>query len=252
MVRDFEIPSGENLLRGFYMLPEDEKSGRGRPVVIFSHGFGSSAEYTKLYAEPLTKQGFCTVCFDFCASGKMCKSTGDSRKMSVLTQKQDLLNLVEYVKSQPFAKDRKLVLFGCSQGGLVSALAAAELGSAVDKIILIYPALVIPDHVRSGRASDAFFDRENIPETIQTFAMPLGRKYVDDAAALDVYAIIGKYRGRVLIVHGLEDDLVPVEYSRRAAKVYQNCELLEIHGDHGFFAAGFDESLRAAEKFLSE
>ncbi|MBR1863133.1 MAG: alpha/beta hydrolase [Ruminococcus sp.] len=243
----FEMQSGGETLRGFVLRSEGENT---LGTVIISHGFGGNSQLSELYGRELTGLGYNAVCFDFCSSGPMCKSSGDSHNMSILTQKQDLLRLIGYVKAQSFAKEGELILFGFSQGGLVSALCAAELGEKVGRLVLVYPALVIPDHIRSGRAADAYFDPEDIPETIPTAMMELGRRYAEDVKDMDVFAIIGAYKGPVLIVHGMEDGLVPVDYSRRAAKVYGDVRLTEIHGDHGFFGAGQDLSIKIIKDFL--
>ena len=56
----------------------------------------------------------------------------------------------------------------------------------------------------------------------------------------------------MLIVHGIEDTLVNIDYSRRAQREYKNCTLVEVHGDHGFIKKGFRASRKATLKFLKE
>ena len=49
------------------------------------------------------------------------------------------------------------------------------------------------------------------------------------------FDIIGNYKGNVLIVHGTDDKVVPVDYSKRAQQTYQHAELKIIEkAGHGF------------------
>lgn len=104
----------------------------------------------KKYARVFVEEGYAAVCFDFCMSGSG-KSSGSSLGMSVLTEKADLLNVLDYIKTLDFVDASCITLVGCSQGGLVSALAAAERGNEVEQLILYYPALCIPDDARRGQ-----------------------------------------------------------------------------------------------------
>ena len=78
------------------------------------------------------------------------------------------------------------------------------------------------------------------------------QKYVEDARTLDPYEQICTFKKPVLIIHGIEDKLVKIEYSRKANERYENCELIEVHGDHGFILKGFIAGKKATEKYLSD
>lgn len=39
------------------------------PVVIMSHELGATLDRVKGYGEALAKEGYVTVCFDFCGGG---------------------------------------------------------------------------------------------------------------------------------------------------------------------------------------
>ncbi len=102
------------------------------------------------YAELLADMGFLAVTFDFCGGGIISRSDGRSQDMTVLTEKADLLAVIEGVKTQFSPKG--ITLLGCSQGGFVSGLLAAELGKEkIERLILFYPAVCIPDDARKGR-----------------------------------------------------------------------------------------------------
>lgn len=154
----FEIDSQGCKLRGFILRPK--RAGR-LPAVIVSHGFASCTRDTKKYARVFADEGFAAVCFDFCMSGSG-RSTGSSLGMSVLTEKADLFNVLDYVKGLDYVDPARITLAGCSQGGLVSALAAAEQESEVERLVLYYPALCIPDDARRGHMINAKFDPDRV------------------------------------------------------------------------------------------
>lgn len=242
----FEIDSQGCRLRGFILRPK--RAGR-LPAAIVSHGFASCTRDTKKYARVFADEGYAAICFDFCMSGSG-KSSGSSLGMSVLTEKTDLLNVLDYVKGLDFVDPDHIILAGCSQGGLVSALAAAEREDEVERLVLYYPALCIPDDARRGQMINARFDPDHVPDRFRALFVRLGAKYALDAQGLDPFREICGFSKPVLIVHGTKDRLVDISYSRRAARDYPNCRLVEVSGDHGFIFSGFPQSKRATVEYL--
>ncbi len=228
----FACKRGGLTIRGTEYRPE----GENLPVAIVSHGFMAWQDSVRQYAKELARMGYCAYCFDFCGGSVMekGKSDGATTDMSVLTEVQDLEAVIAYVQSQPY-NGKELLLMGCSQGGFVSALVAAKHPNLVNKLVLFYPALCIPDDARAGKMMFAKFDPKNIPERINCGPMKLGRCYATDVIDMDPYEQIKSYRGPVLIVHGTEDNIVKLDYSRRAQRSYPNAKLHIIEGGaHGF------------------
>lgn len=242
----FEIDSQGCKLRGFILRPH--RAGR-LPAAIVSHGFGSCTRDTKKYARVFAGEGYAAVCFDFCMSGSG-KSSGSSLGMSVLTEKADLFNVLDYVKGLDFVDPDHITLAGCSQGGLVSALAAAKREGEVERLVLYYPALCIPDDARRGQMINAQFDPAHVPQEFRALFVRLGAKYALDAQGLDPFREICGFSRPVLIVHGAKDKLVDIGYSRRANECYPNCRLVEVKGDHGFIFSGFAAGRAATVEFL--
>ena len=69
--------------------------------------------------------------------------------------------------------------------GFVSALVAAKHPGLVDRLVLLFPALCIPDDARAGKMMFAQFDPQNIPEYIHCGPMKLGRCYPADVIDMD-------------------------------------------------------------------
>lgn len=228
----FECKRGNLIIRGTEYRPE----GKNLPVAIVSHGFMAWQDTVRQYAKELARMGYCAYCFDFCGGSvlKKGKSDGATTDMSVLTEVQDLEAVIAYAQSQAY-NSKELVLMGCSQGGFVSALVAARHPSNVNKLVLFYPALCIPDDARAGKMMFARFDPNNIPEQINCGPMKLGRCYPADVINLDPITEIKSYDGPVLIVHGTKDRIVNPEYAHQAQRAYPNAKLQIIEGGaHGF------------------
>lgn len=203
------------------------------PTIIMSHGFGSSHLGTQFYAEQMAARGYAVYIYDFCGGGPNSKSDGKMTEMSVLTEASDLEQVFDQVSQLSYVDTKHLFLMGESQGGFVSAYVAAQLGyPKVKALVLFYPAFVLQDDARK-----LFPDGKNIPETYQAMGgRTVGRVYAKDALSFNIYDVIGKYKGDVLIVHGDSDNIVPIAYSEMAQKTYEHAQLVvEPGAGHGFY-----------------
>lgn len=229
---DFACARDGLTIRGTEYRP----AGENLPVAVVCHGFMAWQDTVRHYAKELARMGYCAYCFDFCGGSvmKKGKSDGATTDMSVLTEKRDLEAVIGYVLSRPY-NSRELLLMGCSQGGFVSALVAAEHPGLVRKLVLFYPALCIPDDARAGKMMFARFDPKNIPDVINCGPMKLGRCYPADVLEMDPVERIKGFDGPVLIVHGTKDSIVRLNYSQQAQQAYPNAKLHIIEGGaHGF------------------
>ena len=227
-------------IRGLLFEPVSGKVNEAGklPVAIVSHMFMVNYKLTVKYARALAECGYLSVCYDFNGGGLFSKSDGKSVDMSVLTEVADLEAVIAEVLKHEKADASRLMLMGCSQGGFVSALVAARHPGMVEKLILFYPALSIPDDARKGQMLMAKFDPKNIPEVIRCGFMKLGKCYVTDVIEMDAFKEISAYEGPVLILHGTKDTAVDVSNSKKAAEVYPNARLeLIADAGHGFFGA---------------
>ncbi len=229
--RLFECRRDGLTIRGTEYRPE----GENLPVAILSHGFMFTQKTVKRYAQLLATLGYAAFCYDFCGGCLLGgKSDGATTDMSVLTELRDLEAVIAYAQSLPYTGS-ELLLMGASQGGFVSALAAARHPGLVEKLVLFYPALCIPDDARAGKMIFAKFDPNNIPDIIKCGPMKLGRIYPTDVIGLDPFEEISPYTGPVMILHGTRDSIVDLEYAKKAANAYPNATLHIIeNARHGF------------------
>ena len=216
--KEFSCYRGDLEIRGTVFMPSGQTDV---PIAIVCHEFMTNRLFSYPYAMALVKSGYAAFCFDFCGGGIVCGSDGDSRDMSVLTEIEDLKAVIAFAKEQRYTGDEPLLLMGCSQGGLVAALTAAELPGEIGGLILQYPALMIPDAARKGEMLWMNFDPDNVPEEMRSGPMRIGRQYATDVMDIDTLPTITRYTGKVLILHGDRDTLVNISGSQAAAEAYK-------------------------------
>ena len=216
------------------------------PTVIMSHELGATLDRVKGYGEVLAEEGYVTVCFDFCGGGWASRSDGELLDMSVLTEKADLEAVLEEVKQWDFVDTSSIYLMGNSQGGLVTALTAAEHKEEIRAVILIYPAFCIYDDVH-----EMFDSPEEIPETHSLLGLRLGNRYFVDIWDQEPYERIKEYGKNILLIHGDRDSIVPISYSDKLAETIDHVEYHVIRGaDHGYLGEDFDLAVSYIRDFL--
>ncbi|MDR3568483.1 MAG: alpha/beta fold hydrolase [Syntrophobacteraceae bacterium] len=154
------------------------------PVIVCSHGLFSAKESPKFIAlcEAFCRAGFCALRFDFSGCGKSPRRSGPGL---VDGRKRDLAAAIAFALKQPWS-DGRIGLFGSSLGGYLSLLEAdthPELLCAV--VSWSAPFEVGAKH---GEELSAMY-----PEGL--------------GSPTNLAGLTGA--GRVLLVHGQSDEVVP-------------------------------------------
>lgn len=227
-MREIPCVSDGNRLYGEAFIP---RTPGKHPAVIMSHGYGATHAGFYPMIDTLAKAGYVCYCYDFAGGSRFSRSEGRTEEMSIFTERQNLLDVIDLVRSWDFVDPESVFLLGESQGGCVSAITAPYVSDKIQSIVLVYPALCIPD---DGFA--LYPTIESVPDTVTFMGMRIGRPYYERFYdGFDIYKEIAGYQGDVLIIHGTEDGLVKPEYSAKASNVYANCEFHLIFGaGHGF------------------
>lgn len=237
--------NGLNIYAELY-LPNE--GGPAYPTVLLAHGFAGTLRNMEPYAQALAENGFAACVFDFCGGSNDSRSDGDTRQMSVLTEVGDMGFVLDSLLASDLVDKDRLYLMGESQGGLVAALLAAQRAEEVCALVLLYPALAIPENARAQYA-----DAASVPETAYVFGTAVGRVYYTDVLELDAYAEIAAFTGPVLLIHGSADIIVPLSCSQRAAEVYADAELTVLDGaGHGFYDEACASAASEVVAFLRE
>ncbi len=174
--------------------------------------------------------------------------TGKTTDMTIFTEKSDILAIFDYFQTMENVDTEQIFLFGGSQGGLVTALAAEERAEKVKGMILYFPAFSIPDDWRKN-----YPDIEKIPETVDFWGLKLGRNFFTDIHDFYTFDNIGSYDKDVLILHGDRDEIVPLSYSVEAQKKYPHAELITMNGEgHGFSPTGANMAKEKVLEYLQK
>ena len=191
--------------------------------VICCHGLYSSKEsekYLKM-AEMAGDEGISTVRFDFRGCGE---SGGDLLKSTLSNRIEDLREVVNYIRNN--YSNAKIALFGSSLGGMVSIVFSSMDGEICSLAVLSTPYKIDND-------------------------IGMGKKFMEDLGRYDILKAV-EGAPPVLIIHGREDELVPVEH---AEKIYSHApedkKILFFDADHSF-SRFRDEAVKSSLEWIKK
>lgn len=241
---DLWCQRGDNKIYGRLYRP-DGATGK-LPLVIISHGYNGSHQWGQPYAEALAARGFLCYCYDFCGGSNTSRSDGKTTDMSIFTERADLEAIIDYFKTQADVDTKRITLFGESQGGMVSAITAADRTADVANLVLFYPALSIVDDAKARYPS-----LSQVPAQHDFWGMMLGHAFYEQLYDFDVWTEIAKFKKPVLLLHGDLDNVVNISYSNRASTTYKDVEYHVMNGaGHGFSGTFMTQALDYAQTFL--
>lgn len=239
-MEELRIQNGINTIVGHAFRPN--VSGKA-PAIIVSHGYNGSHQDFFKHCAFFAEKGFFVYAYDFCGGSTRSMSTGATSDMTISSEVEDLKTVYAYISSLEEVDEGNIILFGESQGGLVTCLVAEELKDCVRGMALYYPALCIPEDWKK-----MYPDLNQVPEKFDFWNMELGKGFVEDVYKYDVFEMLGGYDENVLIIHGDQDVVVNFLFSDRAAKLYKNARIVKMPGQgHGFEG---EASIQAMEMVL--
>ena len=231
-------------------MPEGWQPGQKCPLVVVIHGFTGHIEEPHILAvsRAMNAVGFATLRADMYGHGH---SDGEFRKHTLYKWLTNALTVIDYARGLDFATG--LFLCGHSQGGLLVMLAAAMKRDVVKGLIALSPACMIPEIARQGELLGERFDPDHIPEVLHGWnGLELDGNYARVAQTIRVEEAIDRYPGPVLVVHGDEDEAVPVDYGVRAAKAYAHGKLALIPGDDHCYGLHLDQVVAEVQDWLRQ
>lgn len=231
------------------MVHQPDSFRPGTPVVVCSHGFtGNKVGYNHLtvhLASYLEKLGYVVVRFDFLGSGD---SDGTfAADTFVSGWREDLANVVAWVKEQTQWKDSPVILYGHSLGGLVTFLHPAD--ARIAGRMLFAPVTKAVENFRDVILGPELWSKALQGETVANFfekAFSLGPQFVQDLAKNQYQPMqtTAALDTPLFIVHGTEDIVVPLAGSQELYEAYSGPkELAVTRFAHG--AQGHQEQLQA-------
>lgn len=218
------------------------------PVVLFSHGYNGYLTDFDFAAELLRGHGIASAAIAFSGGSTRDESGFPSTSMTLVTEKEDLLSLIEWAEKQDFADKNRIYLFGGSMGGLVSCLAAYEAKKKIRALMLLFPALCIVDDW-----NDRFKEISDIPEEMNFWNLSLGKNFFVTMRDIEIDRMLSEMDVKTLIFQGDSDPIVPLACSEKAEKTMKNAKLIVFEGEgHGFSEEANRKMAEIALAFVKE
>ena len=245
IIKELIIKENNKEIYGKIYYPE--KEGK-YPAVILSHGYnGTNSDFVQ-ECTYFAQNGYVAYAYDFCGGSSRSKSSGKSTDMTIFTEKEDLLAVFNYIQALNNVDPDQMFLFGGSQGGFVTTLAAEELMDKVKSVILYFPALNIPDDWRRNYPTI-----DKIPEVTDFWGLKLGKEFFLSIHDFYTFDNIGSYPNDVLIIYGDKDNIVPYNAMIEAQKTYNHAELVVLKNEgHGFSSQGGKKAREMVLDFLKK
>lgn len=232
------------------------------PLCILIHGLTGHMEEEHIIAmqQAMNEIGVAVLRVEMYGHGK---SGGRFRDHTLYKWINGALAVVDWAKALDWPTE--LYISGHSQGGYTTMLLAGLRPDDFAAVMPLSPAIVIEYGARAGDMLGMKFDPKHIPDRVylgdpglaeQDPEAALGFSFCGDyfriAQTLHVDEAIARYEGPVLLVHGDQDQAVPVQYSIDAAAKYANAKLHIIKNDDHNYHAHLDEACAAVQDFLKE
>ena len=249
-MKEFYIEDDGIRLHAILEMPEGYTEDSKCPLAIVIHGLTGHMEepHIRALASLMNELGLAALRVEMYGHGK---SGGEFYNHNLLKWLNNAMTVTDYAKSLDFVSG--LYVLGHSQGGLTTALLAGMKPDDFKAVMPLSPAMMVPEGARKGELLGRRFDPEHVPDEIYVNAeQKVSGNYIRAAQLIDLDSAISRYHGPVLIVHGDEDEAIPVRVSEDAAAKYSNAELVVIPGDDHCYNYHLDQVLEAVRAFLSK
>jgi len=217
----FKNKEGKELV-GILHLPEREKS----PLAIICHGFQGTKTQKKYISLARKLQGEDIVVFRFDFEG--CgDSAGRPKNLTVANEVSDLDAALKAVLNECDVDSKRIAFIGDSLGAVVASLYAEKVNPKT--LIFWSPAF------NQKALFKLWYTKEDL-KTIKKEGVvykkekEIGKNYYLENENKDYSNILSKFTFPILIIHGTEDEDVPIEYSQKLAKKFKNITLKALKG----------------------
>lgn len=189
-------------------------AGGGRlPAALLLHGFtGTKVETHRMFVKlsrQLAAHGVASLRFDFRGSGD---SAGEFEDLTLRSEIADTMEAIRFLARHKRVNSRRLALVGMSFGATVASYVAGRERNRVRSLALWAP-------VAEGAG---ILDDLSTPEAVASLAQTgmadfwgnqVGVGFIRQFAEMKPLREVVKSKCPVLIVHGQEDETVPVEHA---------------------------------------
>jgi uncharacterized protein len=210
------------------------------PAVVLLHGWGGNASNLLPAAQALHRAGYAVLLMESRNHGR--SDAGDHSSLPRFAE--DLDRALDWLRTQKCVDAQRLVALGHSVGGAAVLLCASrrhDLRAAISVAAFAHPEQLMRRWLASRRVPywPVGWLVNRYLETV------IGARF-DDIAPVNTLA---KTRCPVLLVHGLQDDTVPIADARRILQSRKRGDvtLMECGGTHD----AFDDPKAVASRIVS-
>lgn len=240
MTGEIRNPQGERLDYAFHGDAENKSR-----ILLIGHGVTGTKDrpWAEGLANAVAASGTPALRFSFAGNGE---SEGRFVDCTISKEVEDLGAVLDAVAAAGY---EEIIYAGHSMGGAVGVLRASS-DSRINRLISL------AGMVHTKRFTEVEFGEETPDSGFmwEDEDCPLSSAYVSDLTTID--SVIGKaadIRVPWLLVHGDEDDVVPIEESREIfAQANEPKKLVELPGvNHVFADAGLQPMIDAVKSWIS-
>lgn len=221
MLNEIRNANGERLDYTYHHGRPDAKE-----IVVIGHGVTGNKDrpFVVALADALSKAGIPALRFSFAGNGA---SSGSFSQCTISKEVEDLGKILDAVQ------ERKTFFVGHSMGGAVGVLRAARdprIAGLVSLAGMVHTKAFADREFGTVKPGEGFmWDDPNCP---------LSREYMDDMGRIgSVINEAPRIKVPWLLVHGTEDDVVPISDSREIfARANEPKKLIELPGANHVFA----------------
>ena len=208
---------------------QEQERDRPQAAVVVVHGWGGNAAMMLPLARPLHEAGFAALFIDTRCHG----ASDDDRFTSLPRFAEDAEHAFAWLAAQPGIDPQRIALLGHSVGAgavLFAASRTPQVAAVVSVAAFSHPAAMMRRWLAAKRLPERPIGRYILDYVQKT----IGHRF-DDIAPLTT---IARIRRPVLLVHGEDDEVVPIVEARQiyAARGDTPVELMTIAGNHDSFA----------------
>lgn len=219
------------------------KASGSKKTVIFAHGYGRNRLQKDVpalsIASQLVARGYNVLMFDFRNSGDSAGKLTSVGQFEVL----DLQGAVEYIQGRPEGSD-KIILYGFSMGAATSIMAGAR-ETAVDGVIADSPFADLKTYLMANLSVWTNLPSFPFNQTFLWVVPPMTGLRAEEVSPVKE---VENLKGRpLLLIHGYEDDDIPMKNSEAIKKAYPIAHLVRIKGADHVGGFGADEKLYMSE-----
>ncbi len=225
-----------------------EKEGK-LPLVIFSHGYKGYKDWGawNLMAEKFAKSGFFFVKFNFSHNGTTLENPTDFAdlesfgKNNYSKELSDLELVIQYFFQNNRVDAEDITLIGHSRGGGISIVKAAE-NSKIKNLITLASVdsldrFPTDEKLEDWKKNGVYYNynsrtKQQMPHYIQFL-----EDFEKNKERYSVQNAMSNFKGKTLIVHGLEDEAVPFSSAENLHSFAKNSQLKLVEKANHTFGA---------------